>query len=72
MIRVWSFYDAPTEYRALSRHGGDEDWLAFIPQAVNDAHGNYFPWMESGTEFGCCDVHEHPVEGGVVRIGAHS
>lgn len=33
-IKVWHFYDAPEEYRALSGHGGDEDWLAFVPDEV--------------------------------------
>lgn len=69
MIRVWRFEDAPAKYRRLSEHGGDEDWLAFIPQAL--AH-DYIGWMAEGTAFGCCSVSEHPVEGGLVRIGAHA
>lgn len=72
MIRVWSFYDAPQEFRDLSPHGGDEDWLAFIPAAVLLADGDYIPWMESGGSFGCCDVSRHAVPGGQIRIGAHA
>lgn len=69
-ILVWSFDDAPEEYRALSPHGGDEDWLALIPADLNDA---YIPWMETGSTFGCCDVSEHNLaDGRQVRIGAHS
>jgi len=68
-ILVWNFYDAPQEFRDLSPHGGDEDWLAFVPAHVGD-HA-YIPWLEMPA-FGCCDVSTHPVEGGEVRIGAHA
>lgn len=69
-VHVWRFDDAPPEFRALSTHGGDEDWLALIPAALAD---DWFPWMESGGPFGCCDVSEHVLDGGaVVRIGAHA
>lgn len=68
-ILVWRFYDAPKAYQALSTHGGDEDWVGFIP----DEFGEENPyWMEAGTAFGCCDVEEHKVDGGRVVIGAHA
>ncbi len=68
-IMVWRYSDAPDEYQRLSPHGGDEDWLAFVP---SDLAGQWIGWLEEGTSFGCCSVSEHGVEGGVVRIGAHS
>lgn len=69
-IIVWRFYDAPQEFRDLSGHGGDEDWLALIPKELKD---EWIPWMESGSSFGCCDVSEHDLgERGIIRIGAHS
>lgn len=68
-IAVWKFGDAPEEYRSLSEHGGDEDWIAFVPEDLKD---EWIGWMQEGTSFGCCSVTEHAVEGGVVRIGAHS
>lgn len=68
-IIVWRFDDAPEDYKSLSTHGGDEDWLAFVPDSLKDG---YIGWMEEGTSFGCCDVYEYPVHGGVIRIGAHS
>jgi hypothetical protein len=69
-IQVWPYDDAPEEYRRLSTHGGDEDWVALVPaQYVS----TWIPWMESGSSFGCCDVYEYPLpDGSVVRIGAHS
>ncbi len=69
-IKVWRFHEAPEEFKTLSGHGGDEDWVALIPKELA---GDYYPWMESGSPFGCCDVSEHVLDNGdVVRIGAHS
>lgn len=38
-IRLWRFEDAPAEYQQLSAHGGDEDWVLYIPAwfATDDA-----------------------------------
>ncbi len=70
-ISVWKFYDAPEKYRKLSGHGGDEDWLAFIPSSTGY---DYVGWCDPDMlgQFGCCDIEEHKVKGGVVRIGAHA
>lgn len=68
-ILVWSWEDAPEEYRKLSSHGGDEDWLALLPPDF----GELPDWMESGSQFGCCDVTEHILPNGYrVVIGAHA
>lgn len=69
MITVWRFEDAPEAYRQLSTSGGDEDWIAFIPEAMKD---RYIPWTEEGSPFGCCGVDEFSVDGGVIRIGSHA
>ena len=67
-IIVWAWWDAPGELRCLSRHGGDEDWIALLPSDMEQPS-----WMESGTRFGCCDVSEHTFEDGrKVFIGAHA
>lgn len=69
-IKVWKFEDAPEHLRALSAHGGDEDWLALIPAHLKN---EWIGWMESGTPFGCCNVSEHELpDGSRVRIGAHA
>lgn len=65
-IVVWRFYDAPEEFKRLSGHGGDEDWLALLPD------DDVPMWMEGG-DFGCCDVSEHRLpDGRLVVIGAHA
>ena len=68
-IMVWPFHSAPAAYRALSGHGGDEDWIAYVP---NDFPGGQPSWMLSGSSFGCCDVSKHEADGGRVYIGAHA
>jgi hypothetical protein len=66
-LLVWEFGDAPEELRALSRHGGDEDYLAIVPPGVARP-----VWTEYGP-FGCCSISEHALPGGgLVLIGAHS
>ncbi len=68
-IYVWRFDDAPKKYRELSPHGGDEDWLAYVPGSLKD---EWIPWLEPNSSFGVCDVSKHPFDGGHVHIGAHS
>ena len=67
-ILVWEWWEAPGELRALSPHGGDEDWVGLVPEDMNQPS-----WMHSGSSFGCCDVSEHQLEDGRwVYIGAHA
>lgn len=66
-IRVWCFVDAPKEYRELSERGGDEDWVAFVPDSVDVT---YCLWLSEGL-FGD-DVDVYQVDGGVVHISAHA
>jgi len=73
-IQVWRFDDAPEEYKKLSPHGGDEDWLALVPENLID---QCIDWMDpnSGNSqgFGCCDISRHKLKNGdEVRIGAHA
>lgn len=35
-IKIWSFYDAPAEYKRLSNHGGDEDIVILVPLDYKD------------------------------------
>ena len=68
LIRVLPFEAAPKALQELSKHGGDEDWLAVVPETLRDA---YIPWL--GSNFGCCDVSKHPLpDGSVVYIGTHA
>ena len=71
-ILVWKFKEAPEHYRKLSTHGGDEDWLAFIPDEYIHKYGFDVFWAEEGSSFGCCRVSETEINGGVVLIGAHA
>lgn len=65
---IWKWWDAPGELRALSPHGGDEDYVAVLPEDMEQPS-----WMETGSSFGCCDVSEHRLDDGRgVYIGAHA
>lgn len=67
-IRVWRFWSAPPEYRALSNHGGDEDWVAHLPAGEEEP-----AWADTGSSFGCCSVSRHELpDGSCVLIGAHA
>jgi hypothetical protein len=48
-ILIWPFYDAPEEMKALSRHGGDEDWVLAMPL------GEYDPDTILSVEWGIVD-----------------
>jgi len=63
---LWSFCDAPQEYRDLSGHGGDEDYVLFVPDGFIGYIDNIV------RAIGVCDTSEHPVAGGTIYIGAHS
>ena len=71
-IIVWDFEDAPPELKALSTHGGDEDWLALVPMQMAD---RYIGWMTEPA-FGCCSVEDHFADSQRIRyqvvIGAHA
>lgn len=67
-VTVWRFEDAPIVYRDLSTSGGDEDWLAWVPDAFKD---DYTPWLQQPA-FGCCSVSVCPIRVGEIRIGAHA
>lgn len=76
VILIWHWDDAPAELKALSHHGGDEDWLAVMPLSYKD---NLPMWMKNSS-FGCCDVSKEVVtndmlfngEDFLLVIGAHA
>lgn len=71
-ILVWRFKEAPEEYQKLSDHGGDEDWVAFLPDSYEESFGTVPQWMEYGSFGSDVDPTLHKVKGGRVVIGAHA
>ena len=65
-IRVWRFQDAPKRYRISQ--GGDEDWVAFVPDYLCD---EWIPWLEMGS-YGCCRIEELKLKNGKLKIGTHA
>lgn len=70
-IVIWRFHDAPQQLRDLSGHGGDEDWVAYIPPS-HEGDVPMFIDPEYSRSFGVCDTSTHKLQdGSVVLIGAH-
>ena len=68
-ISIYRFKDAPQQWRDLSTNGGDEDWLAFVPDSLKS---EYMPFLEEGSgRFGNI-VDSYDVAGGVVLISSHA
>lgn len=68
-IKMWPFHDAPEDLQALSRHGGDEDWIAVVP-----AHLAASPLAEDIEDrLPVCDCQRiRRDDGSLVMIGAHA
>lgn len=78
-ICMWRFHDAPHQLRGLSEHGGDEDWVAYIPKRYEgELLVDVMFEQDCGSQgfsryFGCCDISKHTLHNGdVVYIGAHA
>lgn len=79
-VRLYPFTMAPKEWQALSRHGGDEDWVVFAPDSLEGR----LPWWlevyqpaedEIETEYAQALGWYYPptrVEGGWVWVFAHA
>jgi len=73
-ISIWRFHEAPEELRALSTHGGDEDWLAELPPSFDRNPPDYLYRLARGTadEYQLMLL-DHPAKPGwKVCIGAHA
>ncbi len=63
-ILVWRYHEAPKEYRDLSEHEGDDDWLAVVPAGLDVPI-----WMDLGHY----DLQRTVLpDGRTVCIGAHA
>ena len=77
-IEIWKFANAPEYYRKLSKHGGDEDWIALVPEGlmgellVDVFFGGSFPNTRYNP-FGCSSIESHLLTSGdMIYIGAHA
>ena len=67
-ILIWRWEDAPEEYRKMSTHGGDEDWVAFVPKELAK---EYIRFLDEGIFDNAVD--NIIISGvGAVIIGAHA
>lgn len=79
-VQVWKWDQAPEEWKKLSTHGGDEDWLALVPTVMlaEDQKESELWWMrwypevnEGGRVSRRKDTEGAP-EGFEIWIGAHA
>jgi len=64
--RVWAWADAPAKYKALSEHGGDEDWVIVCPKGSE----NQAVWLVH--RLAVCNHSEAMLEDEIVYITAHA
>lgn len=70
---IYDFDDAPLEYKQLSTHGGDEDWVIVMPKDTALPFPMYY--LESGSDYadGWGHIDAHELEDGTkVIILAHA
>jgi len=65
--RVWAWADAPAKYKALSEHGGDEDWVIVCPKGSAE---DQVIWLVD--RLAICDYSVSVLEDSIVYITAHS
>lgn len=88
LIILWPWREAPDEYKKLSPHGGDEDWVLHVPERFVEGmyedsdDGEHFYSEPSFTSYtlnaiceriGISDTHyELMDDGSIIAIGAHA
>jgi len=70
-VRVWRHGQEPSAWAGLTHLGGDEDWVAYVPERILVT--DPLSWLQEGSSFGCFAVEQRAVgDGGVLFIGAHA
>lgn len=67
MICVWDFHLAAQEFRDLSEHGGDEDWVVYVPPGVSEPM-----WLFTAPFYYEPQKFDLGSEYGVIYISAHA
>jgi hypothetical protein len=69
-IQVWCHDDTPQQWADLVMLGGDEDWVAFVPDTFL---GQLAPsWLDAGSSFGVSSVTDFEVDGGTLYVSQHA
>jgi len=72
-IMVWEFDDAPEEIRKMSKNGGDEDWIAYIPSHYIDNHIIDIPDLTERHNGSLGDIDTQEYLGkGIIQIKSHA
>ena len=70
MIKIWPWETAPKKYKKLSKLGGDEDWVVYVP-------GEYKNQVDVSQWIQAIDMLGEPIEvmlesGDYIYIGGHA
>jgi len=70
MIKIWPWEQAPKKYKKLSKLGGDEDWVVYVP-------GEYKNQVDISQWIQAIDMLGEPIEvmlesGDYIYIGGHA
>ena len=70
MIKIWPWETAPKKYKKLSKLGGDEDWVVYVP-------GEYKNQVDVSQWIQAIDTLGEPIEvmlesGDYIYIGGHA
>lgn len=68
-VMLWDWDDAPPELKALSPHGGDEDWVALVPTNYRESSPVLYSLLERWTDN---EPSVHETQWGKVYIAAHA
>lgn len=71
-IALWRWDDAPRPLRELSTHGGDEDWVAWVPEGVEPPDAWRADRDDRGWTPGLGWLRVYPAPGGCVLVWAHA
>jgi len=87
-VTIWQWDEAPEEYRDLSTHGGDEDYVVLIPSGwvesylvggaevedpVYEVTLTHYQLQLMIDRLGACDTSYHRLsDGSFIAIGVHA
>jgi hypothetical protein len=69
---VWRFDQAPAALRDLFQQGGDEDYLAIIPDALETDWVTFNEEVFNNASFGCAHISRYECPPFVILVGTHS
>lgn len=74
-IRIWHWSEAPEGLKACYSQGGDEDWIAAVPKALDETGFVEFAFTQNvylRNPFGISSTERFETDDFVIYVGTHS